>query len=303
MRAFTTSLIVVFVLFSATSFAQSDAAATANSAAALAVPPLVKFTGSVDGGARSQTMTFALYRVPTDGQPLWTETQTVDVGSEGHYAVLLGGVHPLRPSLFAAGEERWLGVTPQGGTELPRVPFISVPYAMKAADAQTIAGRPLSAFILAGDKTGTAADGLTYVNPTVRANALAGGAAVSTTTAGPPSPQSGSGAAGTANYVGMFTDGSNLGNSAIYQTPAGRIGINTTAPAAPLHLAANESPAVYFDAFSGSGSTALGALPGVYRAARGTMTAPLAQQKTIEELRAQVDALTRAVAALKEQKH
>ena len=83
--------------------------------------------------------------------------------------------------------------------------------------------------------------------------------------------------AGTANYIGLFTDATNLGNSAIYQTPAGRVGINMTAPQAPFHVAANETPGrVLRRVFRAS--AVLGALPVVFRAGRGTAAAPTAVQ-------------------------
>src|SRR5262249_35155816 len=50
-----------------------------------------------------------------------------------------------------SGEPRWLGVLAQipGEPEQPRVLLVSVPYALKAADADTIGGKPASAFVLA----------------------------------------------------------------------------------------------------------------------------------------------------------
>jgi hypothetical protein len=51
--------------------------------------------------------------------------------------------------LFSSGEARWLGVQVQGQAEQPRTLLLSVPYALKALDAETIHGMPLSAFVLA----------------------------------------------------------------------------------------------------------------------------------------------------------
>ena len=82
------------------------------------------------------------------------------------------------------------------------------------------------------------------------------------------------GGAGTANFIGMFTDATTLGNSVIYQTPAGAVGVNTTTPAAGFHAVSATSPVAYYDVYS----NALGALPVVYRAARGTPSAPTAVQ-------------------------
>src|SRR5713226_581774 len=66
--------------------------------------------------------------------------------------------------LFTSGEPRWLGVRVQlpGEVEQPRVLLVSVPYALKAADAETLGGKPASAFVLAtpnGTASGTSTSG------------------------------------------------------------------------------------------------------------------------------------------------
>ena len=246
------------------------------------VPAVIKFSGMLaDGGpARTVAATFSVYADLNDDAPLWQETQPIAVDAAGRYAVLLGATRTdgLPTALFAAGEARWIGVRAEGHDEQSRVALVSVPYALKAEDATTVGGKPLSAFVLAGERTGIGADGLTYVDTRVLQNGLAtsGGSGA----AGPPSLPIGSGAtsatAGSANYLALFTDPATLGNSAIYQTPAGRLGINTLVPQAPLHLMSTEQPAGFFDVYSGA--SVLGALPVVYRAARGTPAAPAAVQ-------------------------
>ncbi len=233
-------------------------------------PPLVRFAGVVPASAgagpgSTATLTFAVYADQQGGTPLWTETQTVTLDAEGRYAVVLGATQPagLPVELFTSGEARWLGVTVAQGPEAPRVLLVSVPYALKAADATTVAGKPLSAFVLAGDKTGTGADGLTYVNTQALSTGLqAAGGPVQTTN-------------GTANYLGLFTDATDLGNSVLYQSPTNAyLGVNMTSPLAPFHVVAGSAPAAFFDVYSST----LTALPVVYRAARGTPTAPSAVQ-------------------------
>ncbi len=163
--------------------------------------------------------------------------------------------------LFASGEARWLDVAVEGLAPQPRRLLVSVPYALKAADAETIGGKPLSAFVLAGEKTGVGADGLTYVDTRVLSSGLA-------------QARSGAPGGGHAKFIGIFTDTTTLGNSVLYQAPGGSIGINTTAPPAAFHAVSAASPAAFFDVYSNS----LGALPVVYRAARGTPAAPTAVQ-------------------------
>ena len=57
--------------------------------------------------------------------------------------------------LFTSGKALWLGVQPQlsGAAELPRVLLVAVPYALKAADSDTLGGKPASAYALAGSPT------------------------------------------------------------------------------------------------------------------------------------------------------
>lgn len=60
---------------------------------------------------------------------------------QGHYTALLGSNTPegLPLDLFASGSARWPGIAPAipGLVELPRVLLVGVPYALKAADAET----------------------------------------------------------------------------------------------------------------------------------------------------------------------
>jgi hypothetical protein len=126
----------------------------------------------------------------------------------------------LPAALFSSGEARWLGVQTQGQPEQPRVLLVSVPYALKAVDAQTIGGLPPAAFVLAAP---------TNSNPTQESN---GG----TNSGGQPSLAG----SGTANYVPLWTDNNGtLGNSALFQGGTAqkpKIGIGTITPASTLDV-------------------------------------------------------------------
>jgi hypothetical protein len=120
------------------------------------VPPMVKFSGPLtDVNSKPLTgvvgVTFSLYKDSQGGAPLWMETQNVEPDKSGHYTVMLGSTSSqgLPGNLFVSGEARWLGVQAQGQAEQPRTLLMSVPYALKAADAETLGGKPLSAFQLA----------------------------------------------------------------------------------------------------------------------------------------------------------
>jgi hypothetical protein len=227
------------------------------------VPRVIRFNGTIPGAAGQTPVTIRLYRGQTDEAPIWSEEQVVEADTIGRYSVLLGsgGREGLPLDLFVAADARWLGVQAAGHDEQPRVLLVAVPYAMKAADADTIGGRPLSAFVLAGDTTGVGADGLTYVDTRVLKQGLG---------EADPIPRGGAGEPG---YLGMFTGPTELGNSVLYQFGT-NIGVGTTTPTAALHSVATSAPGAIYDVYS----NALGALPVVFRAARGTPASPSAVQ-------------------------
>ena len=173
---------------------------------------------------------FAVYKDEFGGAPLWLESQNIQAGWKGNFSVQLGaatsGGVPLQ--LFASGEARWLGIRINGGEEQARVLLVSVPYALKAADAQTLGGLPPSAFVLAAPGGGNSGTAL------------------------PSSPSSSSpqtttppvGGSGTQNYVPLWTDSTgDLGNSILYQVGSGskaRIGINEKSPLFTLDVNGQE---------------------------------------------------------------
>lgn len=166
-----------------------------------------------------ETVTLAIYADEKGGAPLWQETQTVTVDAEGRYAVLLGASQNdgLPLELFDSGEARWLGrrFDRPGEHEQARVLLASVPYALKAGDADTLGGRPSSAYALSGASVGTRA------------------ATSDGTVAGPQT-------AGTTNFIGKFVTPVDVGDSAMYES-GGRVGVNTTAPLDAMHVRFSDS--------------------------------------------------------------
>ncbi len=152
-------------------------------------------------------MTFSLYSEQTGGVPLWSEVQNVQVDQAGHYTVQLGATQPegLPVELFASAQAQWLGVRQEGQTEQPRVMMLSVPYALKAADAETFGGKPPSAYMSAPASAAGVAAGVSGIGSVQ-------------TTNGKSSPAVGGG--GTTNYIPVWTSSSNLGSSVIYQSGA-----------------------------------------------------------------------------------
>ncbi|HEV2115634.1 MAG TPA: hypothetical protein VGR48_06395 [Terriglobales bacterium] len=158
-------------------------------------------------------VTFALYKEQQGGAPVWIETQNVHADSHGHYTALLGATKTegLAVELFSSGEARWLGVQIAGAEEQPRVLLLSVPYALKAADAETLGGKPASAFTLSSPlATSTTASS----HPSVAAPATV--ASVS--------------GSGTPGYIARWTGTSALGNSVLFQNSSGFLGLGTTLP-------------------------------------------------------------------------
>jgi hypothetical protein len=118
------------------------------------VPAVLKFSsnmqerdGTIAFGPKG--ITFALYKDEAGGVPLWIETRSVVVDHQGRFTVFLGSTSPqgIPVEIFTSGEPRWIGITPDGGVARPRVQLGSVPYALKAADADTLAGRRPEEFV------------------------------------------------------------------------------------------------------------------------------------------------------------
>ncbi len=83
-------------------------------------------------------MSFTLYDAATGGTSLWTETHVdVDV-IDGVYNLALGSTAPMSPALLAGGNVH-LEVEVDGETLSPRQQFLSVPYALHAATAESAA--------------------------------------------------------------------------------------------------------------------------------------------------------------------
>jgi hypothetical protein len=151
-------LLCLFITAAVRGQTQSPQAPVASSSgvASTVVPRLIKHGGTLldeQGQAMKSPVgvTFALYSQEFGGAALWMETQNVATDAKGNYTVLLGANSALGVSaeLFNSGEARWLGVQVEREAERPRVLLVSVPYALKAGDAQTLGGKPLSAFQMA----------------------------------------------------------------------------------------------------------------------------------------------------------
>jgi len=225
--------LAVFVcLLASIAGAQQNAVVTAQTPSN-PVPGLITYSGILqDAGGQNRSsvtgVTFLLYRDQQGGAPLWMETQNVVPDKIGHYTVQLGATTPngIPANVFQTGEARWLALQIAGEAEQTRVMLVAVPYAMKAADADTVGGLPASAFVLAA--------------PAVAAGNAPSGTAANLSAAPQPAPPAAAvTGSGTANFVPLWTGTTTVGNSVLFQTGSGstaKIGVNTITPAVTLDV-------------------------------------------------------------------
>ena len=218
-KLFLFSLTLLLTVPAAPQQARSHIAASA----ATAVPPLIPYSGVVSTVPGAQTtasasITFLIYKDDQGGEPLFAETQTVALDAAGHYKAHLGATltDGIPMDLFATGEARWLEVQVAGEAPQPRVLLVSVPYALKAADAATLGGLPPSAFALARPASEAASAVSPAITPNVTSNV---------TTTG-----------GTLGFVPEFSGTSSVIDSPIFVNTTGQVGIGTTTPTATLNV-------------------------------------------------------------------
>jgi hypothetical protein len=200
------------------------------------VPRLIQFNGTLKDSASRPvsgvaSVTFAIYNEQDNGTALWSETQNVLADASGHYTVLLGSAtaNGVPAELFGTGESRWLGITIARQPETPRVLMASVPYALKAGDSDTLGGLPASSYVTTQQLA---------ARPAV--SSVAGPSTIlATTNAAPSVVDAAVTGSGTTNFLPIWTSGSNLGNSLLFQT-GGKMGLGTTTPAATLDINGGE---------------------------------------------------------------
>jgi hypothetical protein len=197
------TIVFLFGLASAASAAAQDREAASPTTRLI---PYSAVMSGADAIAGTRTVTFALFDEAEGGTLLWSETQVVRVDARGRYTAYLGANVPLPLEIFRAEQARWLEASVDGHAE-PRVMLVAVPYALRAADAETLGGKPLSEFVLTdGSRRRIRADGTTIDDPAI----------------------DGSGAA---NQIAKWVDADTLGSSSIItESVDGRIGILTTDP-------------------------------------------------------------------------
>jgi len=194
-----------------------EAVPAGSSAAAHSV---VRWSGVMPGFAgKVVEVRLGIYENQAGGQALWSEMQRVAVGLDGHYSVLLGATTGagLPEGLFPTGEARWIEARPVGGEGVgARNLITAVPYAFKAADADTLGGRSAAEYV-----TREQMQAASTVLPAGPVGAGLTGPLIAGT--------------GVTNALAVWTNSTTLGSSVVSESGA-KIGIGTTAPATTLDV-------------------------------------------------------------------
>jgi hypothetical protein len=135
---------------------------SAQTTPSVSVPRFINVTGvyqPADGQPppASTVVTLLIYADQQGGTPIWQETQNVVLDKSGRYSLLLGAAQPegIPLDVFTSGDAQWLALhfAGVGEVESTRTRITSVPYALRSADADTLGGRPASAYVLAPNVT------------------------------------------------------------------------------------------------------------------------------------------------------
>lgn len=196
---------IAFIVLAHAAFAGAQAPQSSTATATTRLIPFAGTTPDISGApfTGEVTVTFELYEDQEGGAPLWSESQTVSV-NRGRYQVYLGGGAPLPQAAFSQERARWLGVS-VGNRALPRVMLVAVPYALRAADADTLGGQPAASFVR------SRADGRLETSAGVSIHEAVDGS-------------------GIAGQLAKFSSATTLSSSVISESASNRIGINLPDP-------------------------------------------------------------------------
>ncbi len=181
------------------------------------VPQVFRYTSTLPEAQRVGTphlvgIIVRIYTNDLGGSPLWMERFDVVPDANWRVSMLLGstGAVGLPATIFADNAARWVSLQADGFDESSRAALISVPYALKARDADTLGGLPASAFLTNPLRQSASSDNNSR-----------------TTTTGTTTYQYIT--AGAINVVPKFINATDLGGSQIIDTGVG-VGVGTATP-------------------------------------------------------------------------
>jgi hypothetical protein len=187
----------------------------------------------------SATVHLRIYGDQTAGEPLWSEDHDVVLGPGGSVSLLIGSrtTDGLPLAIFADGLARWLAVQINDEPEEPRTIIISVPYALKAANADKLAGYSIEQFVLqpstprpAGSSDANAAARQPIAVPTLPAVT-------------------------TLNFLQKGDNAGGVTDSSVVET-GGNVGVGTTTPTARLTAFNNAAFQGLFNGFTSARGSA-----------------------------------------------
>ncbi len=243
-RTLTLLLCVAFGATQALAFQAAPQAPPAQASTTRLVPVtgvLTDAAGTPLTGAH--TIIVTLFDQAEGGTALWSDTLPVTADARGRYGAHLGSGLALPLEIFHSEQARWLGVTVDGH-DLPRTMLAAVPYALKAADADTLGGKPVSSFLTTGTDgkvqraDGTALDGAAvdgsgvpgqiakWASPTLLSSSVISESDTNRVGVGLPDPTGG----GVVDSVFTIKNyDNNTGLAVLNQANARRFALNTTA--------------------------------------------------------------------------
>lgn len=123
-----------------------------------AAPTIVPLSGELrtaSGAPRTGAvrLVVTIYASRGANEPLWSEEQSIDVDASGHYSLRLGSATEggIPREVFHESDGRWIGIAEKNDLEQPRFMIVSVPYAARAYEAETVGGKSASDFVLADE--------------------------------------------------------------------------------------------------------------------------------------------------------
>jgi hypothetical protein len=119
-----------------------------SSAASASVPSRINYQGRLldSGGAAlsgTHEVGFRIYEAAILGAPIWSDTTTVTADTDGIFSVVLGADDPIT---IAHVDSCYLEIEVDGEILTPRRELVSVPYALRAAGADSLGDLPAEAF-------------------------------------------------------------------------------------------------------------------------------------------------------------